>query len=756
MATDEQAFLRRLLATFKLEADEHVKTMSDSLRAMADPLQAPRMRELTEILFREAHSLKGAARSVDLAHVEGLCHALEAVLARLRNQEIATSARLFEVLYRTLDQLALDIESGVAGKPVEDRTSLRQAVLALAEPAEPDPPDIAAAPLPLNPPSPPIALPHANPARVAEAEDTVRISAGKLTRLFEQVEELMAFQFAAGQIAEDLRDLHGLMADWERESGRLEHESGFHHLRVSARSGALPLVRHDVAPRAPDAPDATRYRSFVRTVARRLVQIEIRAESERHLLSTMLDALQDEMKEALMLPFSALFDVLPRMVRDLARERGKEVELVVQGDAVEIDRRIQEQIKAPLIHLIRNAVDHGLEAPEERRRKSRPAMGRIVVSVLPVEGNKAELCVADDGAGLDVEKIKRSALALGIRTAEQLAQLGWRETADLIFESGLSTSDELTDVSGRGLGMAIVREKIEKVGGSIDVEAAESGGTRFRIVLPATLATFRGVLVDVSGREFVLPSLNVEGVRRLARAAGEPLPHAIDVNGAILPLRHLGEILRIASKVGVAEATHWQVVVLAGGGTRVAVCVDDIVGDQEIVVKGLGPQLVRVPNVAAVTLLDGGRVAPILNVQDVMKSVLSQGRRPAAGSGKARLQSLLVVEDSATSRILLRNILEAAGYVVATAADGADALVALDEGHFDLVVSDIEMPRMDGFTLTARIRADRQRHLLPVVLVTTLDSPDSRERGLAAGANAYIVKGGFDQSDLLEAIRRLI
>jgi two-component system chemotaxis sensor kinase CheA len=304
--------------------------------------------------------------------------------------------------------------------------------------------------------------------------------------------------------------------------------------------------------------------------------------------------------------------------------------------------------------------------------------------------------------------------------------------------------------------MAIVREKIEKVGGSIDVEAAESGGTRFRIVLPATLATFRGVLVDVSGREFVLPSLNVEGVRRLARAAGEPLPHAIDVNGAILPLRHLGEILRIASKVGVAEATHWQVVVLAGGGTRVAVCVDDIVGDQEIVVKGLGPQLVRVPNVAAVTLLDGGRVAPILNVQDVMKSVLSQGRRPAAGSGKARLQSLLVVEDSATSRILLRNILEAAGYVVATAADGADALVALDEGHFDLVVSDIEMPRMDGFTLTARIRADRQRHLLPVVLVTTLDSPDSRERGLAAGANAYIVKGGFDQSDLLEAIRRLI
>ena len=751
MATDEQAFLRRLMATFKHEADEHVKTMSDSLRAMADPLQAPRMAELSELLFREAHSLKGAARSVDMAQVEGLCHALETVLARLRNREIAASARLFDVLYQALDQLAQDIENGVAGNPVQDNPLLRQAVLALAEPVEESPPPAVAAPQPA------VVAVHAPTAAPAvhdgEAGDTVRISTGKLTRMFEQVEELTAFAFAAGRIAEDLRDLHGLMADWERESVRLEQESGaIRRTASSSRPGVVALVRQDVAH---GMPDTARYRSFTRTMARRLVQLEIRAESDRHLLSTMLDALQDEMKEALMLPFSALFDVLPRMVRDLARERGKEVELVLRGEAVEIDRRIQEQIKAPLIHLIRNAVDHGLETPGERGYKNKAVTGRIAVSVLPKEGNKIELCVEDDGAGLDVGKIKRSALDLGIRTAEQLAQLTWRESADLIFESGLSTSAELTDISGRGLGMAIVREKIEKVGGAIDIDDVESGGTRFKILLPAALATFRGVLVEVSGHQFVLPSLHVEGVRRLARATNET-PQTITVNETIVPLRHLREILRLEGKVLEERPRYWQIVVLAGGGARVAVCVDEIVGDQEIVVKGLGPQLARVPNVSAVTLLEGGRIVPILNVQDVMKSVLLHGGVAGVQTGRLRRRSVLVVEDSATSRILLRNILESAGYAVTTAADGIDALNALGEGNIDLVVSDIEMPRMDGFTLTTRIRAEHGLRALPVVLVTTLDAPQSRERGLEVGANAYIVKGGFEQANLLETIRRLI
>lgn len=747
MVTDEQAFLRRLLATFKQEADDHVKTMVESLRALADPSQAARIPALTELLFREAHSLKGAARSVDMAQVEWLCHALETVLARLRGGEIRPSARLSELLYRAIDQLAQDIENAVASRPVGDSAAIREALLAFVEPTKQEPPTVAE--LPQQPVSP------ANPAssdRAGEAEETVRISTAKLTRMFEQIEELMAFKFAAGRTAQDLRDLHALLAEWERDAAQ-SGQGRVHGIIAGGQKAAAARMRESAMHPA----DAVRRSSFARTLARRLVQMEIRAESDRHLLSAMLGALQDEMRRALMLPFSALFDVLPRMVRDLARERGKEVELIMQGEAIEIDRRIQEQIKAPLLHLIRNAVDHGLETPQERRRKNKAATGRIAISVLPKEGNKVELSVDDDGAGLDVDKIKRSAFALGIRTAEQLSQLTWREAADLIFESGLSTSAALTDVSGRGLGMAIVREKIEKVGGAIEIDNLESGGTRFRILLPASLATFRGLLVEEAGRQFMIPSLNVEGVRRLARKAKQSRAQTLQINETILPLRRLGDILSLDNMKNEEHTKYKQVVLLASAGARAAIAVDEIVGDQEIVVKSLGPQLVRVPNVSAVTLLDGGRIVPILNVADIVKAAaLHGGDAPAVAPAGANSRSVLIVEDSATSRIRLRNILESAGYAVTATADGIDALIALDEKHVDLVVSDIEMPRMDGFTLTARIRADHRWYAMPVVLLTTLASAENREHGLAAGATAYIAKGGFDQADLLQTIRRLI
>jgi len=742
MATDEQAFLRRLLATFKQEADDHLRTMSEALRAMADPRQSARAAELGEVLFREAHSLKGAARSVDMVHVESLCHALETVLAGMRSREIAPSPRLFDVLHQALDRLAQDVEASIAGKPAADNTAQREAVLALAQAEK------GAAPPATVAEEPPHQAQTERPGEF-EAADTVRIPVAKLMRMFEQIEELSAFAFAAGRTKEELRNLHGVVADWERESASLDPDLR----RVAVAGSALVAAgRTDSDPRS-----LSRTRAFARTIARRLVQAEIRAEADRQQLTAMLDALQDEMKTALMLPFSSLFDVLPRMVRELARDSGKEIDLVMQGEAVEIDRRVQEQIRAPLIHLIRNAVDHGLEPPDERRRRNKPAAGRITVGVLPRDGNRIELCIADDGAGLDVAKIKHSALELGIRSSSQLEQLTPREAAELIFESGLSTSAGLTDVSGRGLGMAIVREKVEKVGGSIAIEQVESGGTRFRILLPATLATLRGLLVRASERRFILPSLSVESVCRLARTGDREDPHTIEVNGENLFLGRLQEILGLEEREDKSLGGYIQIVALTAAGTRFAVSVDEIVGDQEIVVKGLGPQLVRVPNVSAVTLIDGGTIVPILNVQDLMKSVLQRerpmGKAMAAASNLRR--SILIVEDSTTSRMQLSNVLESAGYTVTAAVDGIDALTALGERQFDLVVTDIEMPRMDGYTLLQRIKADQRLRHLPVVLLSTLDSRESRDRGMAAGASAYIAKGGFEQGELLQMIERL-
>jgi two-component system chemotaxis sensor kinase CheA len=323
----------------------------------------------------------------------------------------------------------------------------------------------------------------------------------------------------------------------------------------------------------------------------------------------------------------------------------------------------------------------------------------------------------------------------------------------------------LTDVSGRGLGLAIVREKVEKLGGTIAVDDAgdqQSGGTRFRIMLPSTLATFRGLLVEVDGQRFVLPSLNVERVARVPCESIRTVENreTIELDGMAMSLVSLGETLGlhggVQSVAGHADARYRQVAIVVASGKRIAFSVDAIVADQEVLVKKIGPQLLRVPNIAGVTVLDRGRLVPILNVQDLWKSALKVRHAERAAVVEELPQSILVVEDSITSRSLIKGILESAGYRVSVAVDGMDGLAALRSGQFDLVVSDVEMPRMDGFDLTAKLRSEIRFAGLPVILVTALDSREHKERGIEVGANAYIVKSSFDQSNLLDAVRRLI
>jgi two-component system chemotaxis sensor kinase CheA len=465
------------------------------------------------------------------------------------------------------------------------------------------------------------------------------------------------------------------------------------------------------------------------------------------------------MKQTLMLPFVSLLESFPKIVRDLTRDSGKEADLQIDGATVEIDRRILEQIKDPLIHLVRNAIDHGIETPAEREAAGKPARGRIAIDIAPREGNRIEVVLTDDGRGVDLSQVREAALKMGTLAPELAGTLGERETLELMFESGLSTSPILTDVSGRGLGLAIVREKVEKLDGRVKVELPPGGGTRFRILLPATLATFRGLLVADCGRQFVLPSRNVERVTRVSPAVVRTVENreTIVLDGAAVSLVRLGPVLGVKA-VRPPNADYLPIVVLAFSGRRIAFVVDDVIGDQEVLVKGLGPQLRRVPNIAGVTLIGAGKVVPVLNIADLMKSAVYAGTPLAAAESPREVvrRSLLVAEDSITSRTLLKNILETAGYDVTVAVDGLDALTILQGGKFDLVVSDVEMPRMDGFDLTTRIRADQRLAATPVVLVTALDSRAHKERGIDVGANAYIVKSTFDQGGLLDTIRRLI
>jgi two-component system chemotaxis sensor kinase CheA len=605
-------------------------------------------------------------------------------------------------------------------------------------------------------------VPHTPPATSGAGSGTVRISTGKLDAVMRQVEELLSPRLAARQRALELRDATATVSAWKKARMHIQPA-----LRRIERSAARVNPANGLAPQNKELLKVLEYLDgehlIIATIEERLAKLNQSAARDQRMLASMTDSLLHDVKEMQLLPFASLLDILPRLARELAREQGKEMELVIQGSEIELDRRMLEELKDPLIHLLRNAIDHGIETPAVRRAAGKPVQGTVTLAVSQRDSGKVELLIADDGGGIDGDRVKAAARRLGIFSSEDDDGLSERGALALAFQSGVSTSPIITDVSGRGLGLAIVREKVERLGGSISIESHHEAGTAFHIVLPLSLATFRGVLVRVGERLFVIPSAHVERVARVTLKDIRTVENreTIVLDEAVVSLAGLGDVLEIPRPAAGNAVTHAPVIVLDQNESRVAFRVDEILGEQEILVKSLGSQLARVRNVAGASMLGTGQVVPVLNVADLLKSAVNHVAAPLAPAaaeqpGPGTRQSILVAEDSITSRSLLKNILESAGYAVTTAVDGMDAFTTLKTAAFDLVVSDVEMPRMDGFDLTARVRADKRLAELPVVLVTALESREHRERGIDVGANAYIVKSSFDQSNLLEIIRRLI
>jgi two-component system, chemotaxis family, sensor kinase CheA len=578
--------------------------------------------------------------------------------------------------------------------------------------------------------------------------ETVRIPMVKLDPLFLQAEEMIQAKLAGSQRAADLREVHQSLVAWRTEWGRWQDPR---------------------TPRQNGSPDESAAR--LDALLRQVTGVAQALEQDQRALGRMVDDHLEAVKQVLMLPVSTLVEGFPRLVRDLARDQGKEVELVVGGGEVEIDKRVLEELKDPLVHLLRNCVDHGMEKPEERARRQKPARGTISLTFAAKDSRLVEILVADDGAGIDVEQVRSAAIRAGILSADAAAKLEPQEALSLIFQSGISTSPIITDISGRGLGLAIVREKAEKLGGAVSVDTHAHAGTTFRLLVPLTLSTFRGVLVRVREHLFVLPTSNVERALRVNREDIKTVENreTIRLDGQIVSLVGLGDVLGVPARgndshrqrlAPSATSEYLPVVVLVSAEKRIAVHVDEVLAEQEVLVKGLGRQLRRVRNIAGATVLGTGKVVPVLNIPDLMKSAVHSAaavKAPvAADQASAKVGRILVAEDSITARTLLKNILEAAGYWVATAVDGVDAFTQVRSSEFDLVVSDVDMPRMSGFELTAKIRSDQKLAELPVVLVTALESRGDRERGIDVGANAYIIKRSFDQSNLLEVIHRLL
>ena len=609
---------------------------------------------------------------------------------------------------------------------------------------------------PLLPDSPPQKVPQP-PAM----PNTVRVSTARLTSVLLQSEEMLSVKLTSSQLVRDMRSAGATFDSWRKEWARV-----LPLVQELKLAGSCDEVR-GVGEKPQSLTRMLEYLDwnydFLQSLEAKFAAEVKSAERNSRALAGMVNNLLDDMKKVLMFPFSSLLEILPKVVRDLSRENGKKIELSVSGEEIEFDRRILEDMKDPLVHLVRNCIDHGIESPAERKAKGKPELGTIRVAVSPMD-DKVELIVADDGCGISLEGIRSALLKLGTLPGSRLAELGDRELLGHIFQSGVSTSPIITEISGRGLGLAIVREKVEKLGGTVSVETMPDAGTTFRIILPLTVATFRGILVRLGEYLFILPAMYVARVLRVKPEEIKSVENreTISLDGAPVSLASLATVLDLPL-TGEKAAELLPAVLLAAADSRIAFLVDEVIGEQEVLLKGLGRQLSRVRNVAGATVLGNGRVSPILNVTDLLKSAVriaasSPLRSGDSETGKSaeRIRSVLVVEDSITTRTLLKNILETAGYEVATAVDGIDAFTRLKTGAFDIVVSDVDMPRMNGFDLTAKIRADKELEELPVVLVTALASREDRERGIDSGADAYIVKSSFDQSNLLDVMKKLI
>ncbi len=771
----------RLLNSFRAELKEHIQVMTDGLLVLEQQVVAePERTAILDKIFRAAHSLKGAARSVGVTMIEQLAHALESLLDALRKGKITATPALFTMCYQAFDAVQTvqaAYESGATTPPpavVRVLLNLQQfsASPDSSDVSLPEPPvDLPAAPVPAD------VLPEARgvaeiltPAGAAgdALDETIRVKINKLDALMAQLSELMVTKIRAEQRLAELRRIESDVSLWQKEWLSVRNVYG-QLLRQNNGKGNGDGYRDK------DVQQILVYlgenQNQLREASSRIGALAREYASDTMHMSLVIDELEGEIKRVRMLPLSMITGAFGRMVRDLAQEAGKEAVLRIVGAETELDKRVLEQIKDPLVHLLRNAVDHGIEPPDRRLAANKHRQGTITLHAEQM-GNDIVITVSDDGAGLDLESIRQTIVrrAPSRREVEEAQALTEAELKLAIFAVGVSTSPVITDISGRGVGLDVVRRNVEVLHGRIDVESEPGHGTRFVLTLPMTLSSSRGLLVMTSGERLAIPLGNVERItavhsREIVSMGGGDV---MVYEGRTLPLTHLGSVLDLPYSENADQDAEKPVVILAAAERRMAFLVDALVGEQEIVIKGLGKQLSRVGGIAGATVMGDGSIVLILNVADMIKMALRV--HPNAVSNRMGSQAevlpataehsqprVLVVDDSITTRTLEKNILEAAGYLVSVATDGQEAWEMIMSGEVpDLIVSDVSMPRLDGVELTMRIRADTRTAQIPVILVTALDSPRDKSRGIDAGADAYITKGAFDQSNLLSTIGQLI
>ncbi|MER2534388.1 MAG: hybrid sensor histidine kinase/response regulator [Rhizobiaceae bacterium] len=737
---------------FRIEAEGQTQALTASLLALEkDPVRADQL----EACMRAAHSLKGAARIVEIHAAVTIAHAMEDLFVLAQKGDVRLRRRQIDMLLGGVDLIAAiatspDLESGA--RDGEWQVEADRFVLALADaglgddetkPA-PDPvperdllPEAAA-------PSPPSAAPEPALSASDASERALRVSADNLNRLLDLAGESLVESRWLRPFGQSLLRLK-----------RLQREAA---TALEALHNALPAALLDEQARAALADTQARLAECRGLLSRRLEDLET---SDRQ-TNDLAHRLYDQALMVRMRPFADGLGAFPRMVRDIGRQLGKQARLDIAGERTQVDRDILEKLDAPLGHLLRNALDHAIETPDERIAAGKPAEGVIRIEAHHHAG-ALQITVSDDGRGIDPERIRRAVVARRLAAEETAAKLSDGELLEFLFLPGFTMKETVTEISGRGVGLDVVQDMVRQVRGLVRVSSQPGIGTRFKLELPLTLSIVRSLIVEIGGEPYAFPFAHVVRAVKVPVSAVQILEgrQHFSLDGQQIGLVGAHQVL------GCAEAEHpdeLPVILLGGQQGTYGLVVDRFLQGRELVVQPLDPRLGKIKDIAAAALMEDGSPLLIVDVEDMIRSMekMSSADRLARVGAEAgpetekRRKRVLVVDDSFTVRELQRKLLDQHGYQVEVAVDGMDGWNALRGGGFDLVVTDVDMPRIDGVELVRRIRQDPSLKSLPVMILSYKDREDDRQRGLEAGADYYLTKGSFQSDALIDAVVDLI
>lgn len=764
-----------LMELFRSEAESQVAILSEGLVVLEGAAASP---ETIEPLMRAAHSLKGAARIVGLDAVVRVAHALEDCFVAAQRSQIELGSRHFDRLLRAVDllsQISSVADDAFPAWISEHGGEIDSAVADLERMLSGQEPTAAVSTAPAAPPASPVAQqPPPEPAPEAPTPSDIQTPIAAVAPAGPPPQSTDAPRNVADQgervvrvTADSLTQLMGLAGESLVEARRLRP---FIDSLLALRTSQIELadvVQSLARPGAGSTGRDLETLERARTTANRCRQLlsdkleEFEDYARR--MEDLSDRLYHEVISSRVRPLADGVRGFPRLVRDVARQLGKKVQLDIKGEKTGVDRDILEKLEAPLNHLIRNALDHGLETPAERAAAGKPAQGKITLDARHRAG-RLQITLSDDGRGIDRDALREKIVRRGLVTAGMAQQLTEAELLEFLFLPGFSTKEEVTDLSGRGVGLDVVQSMVQAVGGSVRVSSRLGEGTRFTLQLPITMSVIRALMVRVSGEPYAFPLNRIDSIQLVPRERMQELegkPYFL-LDSQPVGLIAASQVLELPPTEEAAE--ELAIVVVSDRAHRFGVVVDRFLGECDLQVRPLDPRLGKVPDISSVSVLDDGWPILIIDVEDMVRSIdnLLSGRRVKrleTGTSAAAyrpVKRVLVVDDSITVRELERQLLEGHGYKVDTAVDGMDGWNTVRSGHYDLVVSDVDMPRMDGIELVRRIKLDPVLRSLPVVIVSYKDREEDRMRGLDAGANCYLTKSSFHDETFLERVVDLI